>query len=416
MNALAPPRERLPRRREWPHLGPWLLLFAIGFAIRAGALWITRGWLPPHGPAADIDAVAWNLASGAGFSLDRAAGPHPTAVVPPVLPWLLSLVYRAAGHHGLAALLLQGALGSLVPLLLVALAGVTFGLTTGRLAAWVAIFDPLLVLACASLNDEMPFTVALFLALLATAEWVKTPRRGRSLGTGVLWGLGALTRPAAIVLPLFVMAWAWTPLGLTLAPRERVRQALFLLLGVTLALAPWTVRNAIVLHAFVPVSTGTGAPSQTAGATAGGSGPREPVTLDLEHARELPARAGRNLARFWDLVPRVVDERPGEGPGPRLPWAIDWLAPWFVGLFAAALWGFARTMTGARRWFQALPALVILYFGTLATLAPGSPRLRVPVEPALALYAAVGLEDLRHRWRARARGLRLVSGKRRGAE
>ena len=71
-------------------------------------------------------------------------------------------------------------------------------------------------------------------------------------------GLASLTRPTALTLPLLVALWAWHPLGLTVGGRERARQLGVLLLGLALVIGPWTIRNALVLHAFVPVTTGGG--------------------------------------------------------------------------------------------------------------------------------------------------------------
>jgi hypothetical protein len=445
MSALAPPRDRLPRRREAPEVGPWLLLFAAGFAMRAVVLWLVLG-MPAH-PAPDsavYDTVAWNLARRAGFSLDGAAGPYPTAFVPPMLPWLTNLLYRAVGHQYAAALLLQCGIGALVPLLLAALAGATFGLTTGRLAAWLAVFDPLLVLFSGSLHTETLFAAVLLGALLASAEWVKTPRRGRAVGAGLLWGLATLTRPSTFALPLVILAWAWTPLGLTSAPRERLRQVSLLLLGALLAVGPWTVRNAVVLHAFIPVTTGGGMALLDGNNPSAWTDPvlrgdavrsdrlepwasrlrgrgepaadalarREAVAFAAAHLREWPAVAWAKLARFWQLGARGGDFGSLPPGGTLRAGAPDLLLVWSALLFPCALWGLVRTLRGARRWFQSLPLLAILYFSALAIVFWGEPRMRLPVEPSIALFAAVGLEDLRHRLRARARGFKVVTGRR----
>jgi 4-amino-4-deoxy-L-arabinose transferase-like glycosyltransferase len=439
MSALVPPRDRRLHRREAPDLRPWLLLFAAGFAVRALVIVLAQGvHAQPDPSSATCDTIAWSLARKAGFSLEGAAGPYPTASWAPLLPWLTGMLYRAAGHDYFAALLLQCAFGALAPLLLLSLAGATFGLGPGRLAAWLAILDPLAVLVTGRLVPETTFTTVLLLALLASAGWVKTPRRGRAIGAGLLWGLAVLTRPAAALLPIAVVAWAWTPLGLTSAARERLVQSALLAASLVAVLTPWTVRNAIVMHAFVPITTGGGA-ALLAGNNAaawrdpgsrGGPVPAEPVparmvpggepasdardarealSFALSHVAGWPAAAVAKLGRFWQPVPRsedldVLPPRP----------AVRRIASGLIGLgcsllFPAALWGVARTLRGARRWFQALPLIVILYFSALAVVFFGDPRLRVPIEPAIALFAAAGLEDLRHRLRARTRGLRVIS-------
>jgi hypothetical protein len=287
----------------------------------------------------------------------------------------------------------------------------------------------------------------LLLALLATAVWIRAPRAGRALGVGVLWGLASLTRPTALALPLLVVAWAWVPLGLTAGSAARPRHVLLVLLGVALAVGPWTMRNAVQLHAFVPVTTGGGRalldsnnpvnwndPARRGGAHSvfglepwasefrGRSEPevdalarRHALTFLAAHWREWPAMAGAKLARFW----RLTAEGGGTGAWQRdgsplegLLARVDPLLVWSVFALPLALLGAWRTLCGPRRWYQSLGLLVILYFTALAVVFWGSLRMRVPVEPLVVLFAAIGFEEVRRRVRGRLRGMRVVEGRR----
>ena len=67
-----------------------------------------------------------------------------------------------------------------------------------RIAGWLAVANPLLVFFSGYLLTESLFCVMVLAALLASVEWLKTPRPGRAFGAGVLWGLACLTRPTAI--------------------------------------------------------------------------------------------------------------------------------------------------------------------------------------------------------------------------
>ena len=80
-----------------------------------------------------------------------------------------------------------------------------FGPSVGTTAGWLAVAHPLLVFFSGYLLTETTFCAMLLVALLATAEWLKTPRRARALGAGLLWGLAALTRPTALPLPVLVV-------------------------------------------------------------------------------------------------------------------------------------------------------------------------------------------------------------------
>jgi 4-amino-4-deoxy-L-arabinose transferase-like glycosyltransferase len=348
----APRRQSRHERRP----GPWLLLFVVALSLRALAVTVAGGsGSQPSAAAADYDRVAWNLTRGAGFRLDSAGGVTATAIVPPVVPWVTSLLYHAVGHRYFAALLLQCVLGALVPLLLAMLGGAMFGGGVGLLAGWVAALHPHLILASRELGSEVTLALLLLLAVTITAEWVKTPRPGRALGAGLAWGLAALTQERALLLPVVIAVWAWVPLGLTVQPRERVRQLLLLALGVAIVVAPWTLRNAAMLHAFVPIVSGGARPAS--------------LTPDREVL----------LAAF------LISS-------------------------AFAAWGVWRVVRGARRWFQLLPAVVIAWFIVATAIPCRSLWMLGPAEPLIVLYAASGFDDARRRWRGRSRGFRVVQG------
>lgn len=433
------------RGNPWPEVRPWLLMFLAALSLRVASAWFATG--PHASPASDpatYDAVAWNLARGAGFSLDGVGGVYPTAFVPPLLPWITSLLYRAIGHDYFAAVLLGCVIGSLVPLLLAAFATRMFGSTVGRLAGWLAVVHPTLVFFCGHLLTETPFTTMLLLALLLSTEWVKAPRPGRAFGAGIAWGLAALTRPTALALPVLVAAWAWVPLGFTLSARGRLRQIALLLLGLALTVGPWTLRNALVMHAFVPVTTGAGGAllvGNNAGAWADpatrGGGSNElwdellrteyrglsetemdvrararTVAFLREHVSEWPAMAAAKAARFWRLS---ADAGPRRGaqwvalPLQDLARALDPVFLWSVVVLPLALWGLGLSLGGPRRWFQSLSLCVVLYFTWLGMVFFGSLRMRAPIEPLVVLFAAAGLDDLGRRLRAQRGGLRLVT-------
>jgi 4-amino-4-deoxy-L-arabinose transferase-like glycosyltransferase len=446
MQRAQPPRIRRARTdRDLSGVRSAALLFGVALLLRVLYLWLATGpGTQPYSDAVDYDSLAWNLATGHGFTHLGADGYQPTAFRPPVVPWLTSLLYRAVGHQYFAALVLQCVIGATVPLLLGRLAGSLFGGSVERWAGWLAAVNPVLVFFSGYLLTETTFTAVLLLALLATVEWVKTPRPGRALGVGLLWGLAALTRPTALALPALVAVWAWVPLGLSLAARDRMRQIVLLVFGLALVVGPWTIRNAIALRAFVPVTTGGGRafldsnnelvwndPARRGGAIS--TYQIEPYASEFRgsseveadriasrrgwefldaHIAEWPAMAVAKLARFW----RITSEAGGTGTWQRSgsPLAmvlriLDPLAVWSIVTLPFGLWGLTRIVRGSRRWYQFLVPLVIVYFTLLAIVYWGSLRTRMPIEPLLVLLVAVGWDDVQRRFRARSRGLKVVS-------
>lgn len=419
-------------------------MFGLALALRVSYAWLAHG--PGAGVSSDAatyDTIAWNLARGLGFSLEGASGPYPTAFVPPVMPWLVSLVYRALGHSVFAAILLQCVIGATVPLLLRALVGGMAGSPAARIAGWLAVVHPLLVFFSGHLLTEATFSAALLVALVATIEWIKTPRPARAFGVGLLWGLAALTRPTALPLPFVVAAWAWFPLGLTLARGDRTRQLALLLLGCALTVAPWTMRNAARFGAFVPVTTGGGRslldannalvwddPALRGGATSvynvepyatelRGRSEVEQDAISARLAREFalsrqgewPTVAAAKLARFWRLGAEAGTTgawaREGSPIGALLA-RFDPLLVWSLLTLPFAMLGVWWVLAGPKRVFQSLPLLIIVLATSGSMLYWGALRLRVPIEPLVLAYAGIGAAELMRRRRVRGSGLRVV--------
>ncbi|HTR97362.1 MAG TPA: glycosyltransferase family 39 protein [Candidatus Acidoferrales bacterium] len=448
MIRLAPRPPSDPARRPHGARGvPWpgLLLFATGFAVRALYTWLALGRHPiPVNDGISYDEIGWNLARGVGFHVHWAAGTYPTAFRPPLYPFLISLVYRAVGHDVFLALVAQCALGGLLPVLLASFARATFGSSVARIAGLLAAIHPMLIFFSAYLLTETTFAFVMLLALAASADWVKTPRPARALGAGLLWGAAVLTRPNALLLPPLVAAWAWVPLGLTVTNRDRLRQVALLAAGVALVVAPWTLRNARVMHAFVPVTTGGGRalfdannpliwtdPARRGGAEsvyniepwasryrgldevqADRLSGEMAVDFLRAHVAQWPTMAVAKLGRFWRLTSEggaLTGRWQASGSAlARLRGRLDPLLGWSLLILPLAIWGAVRSLAGPKALFLSLPLLVIGAFTLTAVVYWGALRMRVPIEPLVVLYAAAGADDLRRRWRMRRSGLSVV--------
>ena len=440
------PARKLGRPVRLPSAEVWTL-FAVALVLRVVyVVMVHRLEAVPSSDSIAYDDLGWNLARGMGFQFTGPNGLYPTAKAP-LLPWLVSVTYRLTGHVYFAALMLQCVIGALVPVLVRALGRAMFGYPVGRTAGWLAVFHPLLVFFSGYLLTENLFCVTVLVALVASAEWLKTPRPGRAFGVGILWGLASLTRPTALPIPVLVAAWAWAPLGLTVRGSDRVRQVGLLFLGLVLAILPWTLRNAIVLREFVPITTGGGrtlldsnnpivwddpALRGSAISTAevepwktrfrGHSesdvdaiASREAIAFGLSRVADWPKVAWAKLARFWRPNALTASTgkwfQPGSLPD-RLLGLLDPLLLWSLILWPCALWGIVRTMRWTRRHFQLLPLGVIAWFTFGSLVFWGALRLRVPVEPLVLLYGAVGALDLMRRLRLRRAGLAVVGASR----
>jgi hypothetical protein len=259
-------------------------------------------------------------------------------------------------------------------------------------------------------------------SLAAALAYRRSPHRYRwAVLTGVLGGLAALTRANAMILliPLAIAVWDGRPWR----SRAAIGPPLALLIAAALTIAPWTVRNAVELHAFVPVSTQLGsamagtyndvarADTQNPAAWQGIKHVPEFGNLmrrihaipeaTLEHElRVASARYIREHPTYvakvgWWNTRRMLDlagERRYRATAATITIAHKWadrgvLCFWIVG--ALALMGVVIGAARGTPWF--VWAFPVLMFLSVVFLVVETPRYRTPIDPFLILLAAAGV-------------------------
>ena len=342
---------------------------------------------------------------------------------PPGYPVLLALTTLGRPDRVAAARLANAAVGALCPVLLAALSARLFrrrglALATGLLAA----LHPTLALVASDIQSE-----PLFIALLLSAGYLllaATDRPSSNLAVlaGVCLALAALTRSSALALVPFLLA----PLCDARHPRRaNAHIALSALLGFAAALAPWTLRNAVVFRELIVVNDGAGyvfygrncdaalglgqardraelaravlaidaarreriAALPPAGQDSPGRLSRALTAAALSERRANPRGTARLLAwKTWDWLRPYPDPR----FWPR--WAVFAAGAWFSALFLCAAIGFARAeRTGASAFCLAFLAATMLVHVALET----NWRYRTANwDPIVLLYAASGAASL----------------------
>jgi hypothetical protein len=269
----------------------WLLGLGVACGQLAADLVLHRRVQPLYQDGAAYHQLATRLSQHGAF------GP-PVAFRPPGWVFLLATVYRITGVHPMAGLVINAALSGATAVLLLHL-GRRLGLPP--VAAWLAALGsglfPWLLMLGATLYSE-PFYIFLLVALaLGVVTLVQSPRRG-----AWRWGIiGALGGVAALVRPAFLV---WLPIGLVLALRRGgarpVRSAMALCIGLIAVLAPWTVRNYLRLHSFVPIDTAGGATLATANNDLARAGQSQAGLPVLPPGTETQGdRAYRKAALHW---------------------------------------------------------------------------------------------------------------------
>jgi 4-amino-4-deoxy-L-arabinose transferase-like glycosyltransferase len=249
--------EPAPRRETLPFAPVLAAIALVALGIRIGFIVWVAPQVPKLGDASAYHLLAENLARGRGYIRpfdDLLLHLHrPTAEYPPLFPALLSLPARLGAHSveqqriflafvGAGTVALVGLLGRRV-------ASNAVGLTAAALAA----VYPMLFLSEATLMAESLYVGLVTLLLLCAYRAYDDPKPARFVVLGVAIGLATLTRAEGILLGLvIVVPLCWWLRDFT--TRQRAARAGVALGVAIVVIAPWTIRNAIQFHAFVPVS------------------------------------------------------------------------------------------------------------------------------------------------------------------
>jgi 4-amino-4-deoxy-L-arabinose transferase-like glycosyltransferase len=200
--------------------------------------------------------IAFSLAQGHGFSSPWWQETGPTAWLTPVYPWIVSIVYRIFGihtPHAFYAVVLLNIIFSAatcVPIYFIGKHIAGLGVASG--AAWLWAMFPNAIL----IPYEWVWDTSLSALLMATILWatleLSDARRVRDwILYGALWGLALMTNPSlGSMLPVML---GWTAYRRLRSRDLRLARPLLALGVAVLCCVPWTVRNYIAFHKFVPL-------------------------------------------------------------------------------------------------------------------------------------------------------------------
>lgn len=237
-----------------------VVILLAGAGLRIGYAW--EGYRPQVLDARAYERIARSIEVDGTFAQRGDFTPgevQPASNYSPGLPLLVGGVYRVTG--GVDARLARVTLAIVASLAVLfayligrRLAGLTAGLIA---AAAVAVYPALLEYGGMLMTEPLGATL-LSGSALAMMRAAEKPGAARWLGPGLLLGATAMVRPEylaiAVLLALLLLAYSLRREG---APRALARSAV-LLAGVAIVVAPWTIRNLVVLDRFVPISTGGG--------------------------------------------------------------------------------------------------------------------------------------------------------------
>ena len=366
--------------------------------------------------AAEMGWVARSLVTGHGFSSPFFPTTGPTALVPPLFPFLLAGVFRVFGlysaHSAIAILALDSLFSTLTCIPVYLALRHTAGLRPARLGAWLWALYPFAINYASSEVWDYALTSLLFAICFYLA--LRLGQRHTLwawFAFGLLYGLTALSNPSVLSLfPFLLLPALWS---IPRSPHSRLAGIAIAILGLLLVLTPWNIRNHRVFHQNIPVRNGfwlefyagnhgdswTSNPPNTHPATSAAEMDRFVALGEMRYIADKEQIAKsfvrshpvwfltaclRRFIRFWtgvwSLSPAYIRYQPLDVPNLFFCTAVTLLM-----------------LRGLARWLRhnaahALPFLItILLFPIPYYLTHASMDYRQPIEPIILMLATIGI-------------------------
>lgn len=258
-------------RFELRHDRTWLWM--IGLAVLGLILrlaWVTYAARTPTGlyDPARYYGIADNIANGKGYVEIFRLGPdgqlakgQASAYYPPGYPYFVGVIALAVksgavpGSVAMVVGVVQAFLGAISAGFLGVIARKVWSARAGVLAAGIMAVYPNLVMHTAAILSETLCIFLVLAALLLVVTAPPEPGRKRLIQIGLVLGAAVMVRSVVLpIIPVIFFAW-WIQ---TRGWRPALRQSAVVAVAVIAVMTPWTIRNAIRMHAFVPLGTNTG--------------------------------------------------------------------------------------------------------------------------------------------------------------
>jgi len=365
---------------------------------------MNRGFV--HSEAANIaESLVLHHAYAGGYRTTQ-----PTAWLAPVYPALTAVVFLLFGVKSFASIVVLASLNALFAALtsiyVCRIAADRFGQQTGFVAGWIWALCPYLALIPFVIWDTclagliFAYAVWKLLSIEARPDNARPnnarpdnarPELRQWIECGIVWGLLALTSPVLLApLPAWMLYWIWKKPS-RLAPVSAMAFTVFL------CLAPWCLRNALVVgtgfsprsNAWAEIYYGE------AGFSEHGNGPSG------EYQRLGEAKYEALLKQRTQTF---IREHPGEFLTAALHRVVPfWTVPWPFTLVAVSLILCALASLLLAPWEQVAPlAFILLFCPLIYYFCYSFSRYRYPVDAMVCVLAGYSVTSA-FQWMRKAR-------------
>jgi 4-amino-4-deoxy-L-arabinose transferase-like glycosyltransferase len=337
----------------------------------------------------------------------------PSAIHPPGFTLWLSIASGIGFSSFFAHKVMSAIAGALAVFAIGMVARRLAGPGAALLAAALAALHPNLWVVEGILMPESLYALMIALVLWGAYRYLAEPTLGWVAVLGALIGLATLVRGEAV----FLLVLLGAPMLLIAHRRRWLGQAALLGMAFTLVLAPWTIRNVIQMHHFVPISANSDEVIRNANCDQTYYGrqlgfwalecyqPDPPPGADeveraafwrragidyiRQHKSRVPVVVAARVGRVWDLYrpKQNLDNSTLEGRNRRAG-AVGQRV--YFALLPLSVLG---AIILRRRRVPILPLIAMAALVTLtAASAYGVIRFRVPAEVAMVILSAVAIE------------------------
>lgn len=374
-----------------------LFLIALGIRLFIAVTFFNP---PDRADAHSYEEMALSILSGQGLQIDM----HPTSIYMPLYPMFLAAIYFFGGHHYLLVVVAQAILSALMCIIIYFLAKRLFNKPIALLAGLLLCFNLAFIFIPRHFLSETFYSFLLLVSMLFMARYMQTYRTSDILFSGLFLILTTLTRSLMFLFPFFISVYLAIVLSKKFGVRFALKKISLFLLIFLLPLGIWIMRNYRVHHAFVPLTTLTGESLYACYNPEQGKIFGKFVYDDVcVSGREIDNEVQRNKY-FLDAALKYI--RANTDKIPRLVLLkimyffslFDWevidygvynfsfgfILPFMlIGLFLPFVKRYNRGI--------AVIYLGLLYNLIILLICYASPRLRLPLEPYLILFAASGI-------------------------
>jgi 4-amino-4-deoxy-L-arabinose transferase-like glycosyltransferase len=213
-----------------------------------------------HGQfGAEMGWVARSLALGHGFSSPFFPSTGPTALVPPLFPYLLAAVFRTFGLYTAKSAFVILSLDSLLSALTCIPVYLSLKYAAGerpaQLAGWLWVIYPFAIYFSGAQVWDYALTSFLLATCFCFAQRLHLQESFSVwFGFGILYGVTALSNPSVLSMFPFLLLTALWKVG-RVGGRWLLR-GIVTVIAITFVLGVWAIRNDRVMHAESPIRDG----------------------------------------------------------------------------------------------------------------------------------------------------------------